>query len=128
MDNYDDSGSIQWKWVFISILIFFAAQLAVSVILFIVGLLTLGIGFILFIFLKPIAYFITGIVTGYLSPGITIKEPAIGAIVIAVLSLIWEIVKDGDGKIISTIIVGVIAYFVALTGAKIGERIQGNQV
>ena len=128
MSDLNSSSSLQWKWVFISIGIFFLAQIAISIVMFIVGIFTLGIGFVLFIFLKPIAYFITGIVTGYLSPGVTIKEPAIGAVIVSVISLLYEIFKSGDGAIFSTIFVGIIAYFVAIAGAKIGERLQGNRI
>ena len=126
MSDSTSATSIRWKWVIISIGIFFVAQLLISVIFFVLGILTLGIGFLLFFILKPVAYFVTGIITGYLSPGLTIREPAIGAIVIAVLSLVFELMRQGESRIIGIIVVGVIAYFVAIAGAKIGERLQGN--
>jgi hypothetical protein len=138
--SYDSENSpIQWKWVFFSIIVFFILQAILSVVFGIFGVITLGIGFILFrvitlgigfilfIFIKPIVYFLGGIVTGYFSPGITLKEPAIGAIIVTILGVLFESGRFGFGRLIWMIITGVISYILAIAGASMGEKLQQNK-
>jgi len=119
--------SIDWKWVLVSLVVLLAAQIALSIVFGILGILTLGIGWVLFLFLKPAVYFLGGMLTGYISPGITIREPAIAAVVIAVVGAIFDGRGSGGGTLIATIVAAVIAFFCALAGAQIGERIQRNR-
>jgi hypothetical protein len=118
---------IEWKWVLVSIVVFLIIQVVLSVIFGVFGLLTLGFGFVLFIVVKPLTYFIGGIVTGRLSPGITIREPAIGAVIISVLGIIFDSTRAPAGRILWMILAGVVAFLLALAGAQIGERIQRTQ-
>lgn len=119
MSDYD-SGTIQWNWVFISMAIFFVAQVILGVVFTIFGVLTLGIGFLLFIIFKPIVYFIGGFITGKLSPGLTIKEPAIGALIMVVLGTIFDSSHSTSG-LGWLILSSIIAFGCALFGAQIGE-------
>jgi hypothetical protein len=114
------SGSVDWKWVFISMGIFLVAQVTLGVVFTIFGLLTLGIGFIAFLIFKPIVYFVGGYITGVMSPGITVKEPAIGALLIVVLSGIFDFHRIHHG-LLWIIISAAVAYFCALWGAQMGE-------
>ncbi len=115
--------SIDWKWVFISMVIFFIIQIAVNIVFGVFGILTLGIGFILFIIAKPVAYFLGGFITGYISPGITLTEPALGAVFITVLGTIFDSFRH-PGRLFGMVIAGIIAFILALWGAYMGEKAQ----
>ena len=115
--------SLNWTWVFISVLIFLVSQAVINTVFAIFGILTLGIGFILFIIAKPIAYFIGGYITGMLSPGLTIKEPAIGAAIVAVGGVLFDAGTMYPGRIIGLILSGIVAFILATAGAQMGERV-----
>jgi hypothetical protein len=117
---------MEWKWFIVSIIIFFILQLILTIVFGIIGVITLGIGFILFLILKPAAYFIGGFLTGLISPGITMKEPAFGAASIAALGLLFDLLRFSPGKMIGTIIATVVAFFIALIGAYLGEKVSGS--
>lgn len=123
----DGTTGLRWGWVFGSMLIFVIAQAVISLIFGALGVLTLGLGFILFVLLKPVTYFLGGIVTGLFSPGITIAEPAIGAVVITILGALLDASFVRHGRLIWTIISSIVAFFLALAGARIGERVQGTK-
>lgn len=120
-DYQEKSGSFDLRWMFISLAVFLVAQVAVNAVFKIFGILTFGIGFLLFFIAKPLAYFIGGYITGKLSPGITIREPAIGAVIIAVGGVLLERGLFGPGMLFNLILSAVIAYAVALFGARLGE-------
>lgn len=121
MDKLFDFNKVDWKWVGISILIFFIAQIVLSVVFGIFGVLTLGIGFLLFIIFTPVMYFVGGFITGYASPGITLIEPAIGALIMNVAGALFN--RHGG---FGTIITAVIAFVFALIGAYMGEKFQSQ--
>lgn len=123
-ENGMSTTRVAWKWVALSVLIFVVVQIAISIVFGIFGFLTLGIGFVLFLILKPLTYFFGGMITGYLSPGITIREPAIGAVIVSTLGIIFDASRAPAGRVLWLILSGAIAFFVALAGAQIGERMQ----
>jgi hypothetical protein len=118
------SSSIDWKWVFWGILILLVVQFVVSIAFFVFGIVTLGIGFLLYIFLKPISYFLGGLLTGMLSPGITIKEPAISAVIATAIGILFDASQAAPGRFLWLILASVVAFFFSVTGAKLGEKIQ----
>jgi len=126
-DNYETSPVINWKWVGASMIIFFIVQLILSIAFGLFGILTLGLGFLLFIIIKPIVYFAGGLITGVLSPGVTIKEPAIGAVAITVLGGIFDAGLLLQGRMLATILASILAFVVALIGATIGENMTGSR-
>jgi hypothetical protein len=119
--------SLDWKWVGIGVIILLVVQFALSLVFGIFGLLTLGFGFLLFAILKPVAYFLGGLLTGYVSPGITIREPAIAAVIVAVAGILFDAGRTGAGTVLLMIISVVIALVLAVAGAQIGERMQRNR-
>lgn len=119
--------SIDWKWVGIGLVILLAVQLALSISFSLLGFLTLGFGFLLFAVLKPITYFLGGMLTGYVSPGITIREPAVAAVIVAVAGILFDAGRTAGGRLVGIIISGVIALILAIAGAQIGERMQRNR-
>jgi hypothetical protein len=103
--------------------VFLITQIVVNVAFAVFGLMTLGIGFLLFLIAKPVVYFIGGFVTGRLSPGITIREPAIGAVVISVLGTVFDAGRADGGQVFGMIISGIVAFALALWGARLGEGV-----
>ena len=121
------TAKLEWKWVGLSVLIFLVVQVVLNVVFGVFGLLTLGFGFLLFVIVKPLTYFVGGIATGYFSPGVTIREPAVGAVIVSVFGIIFDASRSSGRSILWMIISGVIAFFLALAGAQIGERMQRNK-
>ena len=121
------TAKLEWKWIGISVLIFLAIQVVLSIVFGVFGILTLGFGFLLFVIVKPLTYFLGGIATGLLSPGITIREPAVGAVIVSVLGIIFDASRSSGGRVVWMIVSGVIAFLLALAGAQIGERRQRSQ-
>ncbi len=114
-------GTFNVRWFLYSIIIFFIAQIFLSILFVLFGFFTFGIGFLLFLVLKPLTYYIGGYITALLSPGITIREPAAGALAIVVLGFLFDAGRVSGGHFIGLIFSGVIAYFCALWGARSGE-------
>jgi hypothetical protein len=121
---------MRWKWVAISGGAVFAVKVAV---------LALVIGFYGEDILERIAggtadggtvmravlavlggYFLAGAGVAYLSPGLTLKEPAIGA----ALAVGGDNLLSGSGGQ-GVLVAWVLPYFLALAGARLGERLQG---
>lgn len=119
-------------WVFISMGVFVGIEMVLGGLLgkYVVGrYLSMSLRFTLQGLLHVTSYFLGGIIVGFISPGIRIKEPAIGAF-LAVLSMMlltfftpYTFIRMTSGKLF---IGGAIAFVLALAGARIGERIAGN--
>jgi zinc ribbon protein len=113
-------GPVQWKWVGIGAAVIVATQFGFGFVLgavlalagspdpsgavvAVVALLGLPIG---------------GVIVALMSPGLTIREPAIGAVIaIAVLGVI-----SGHQSLLGLLL----GYVLTLGGAKLGERLQGR--
>ena len=115
---------LDWKWVLIGSVIFVVVQVVLNVVFTVFGVITLGFGFLLFAIVKPVTYFVGGIVTGRVSPGVTIREPAIAAVLVSVLGTIFDASRSSGARVLWMILAGVVAFFLALAGAQIGERMQ----
>lgn len=63
-------------------------------------------------------FFIGGFISAYLSPGVTLKEPAIAIAVLATLSNLLTL------GLASSIVSWIIPYLIAYLGAKYGEKFQ----
>jgi hypothetical protein len=122
MSDRSSLSTVQWKWVLASMGIFFVVQLVLNMAFVVFGLLTFGFGFLLFAIVKPITYFVGGLVTGRLSPGVTITEPAIGAVAITVLGTIFDATQVARGRVGWMILSSFIAFLLAMWGARVGER------
>jgi len=119
-------NGIQWTWVGISLIIMMITQVILGVAFTLFGIVTLGFGFLLFLFLKPITYFIAGFLTGIISPGITIIEPAIGVAIATSLGVIFDAHRLFPGRVVALVFSGALAFFLALWGATLGEKAQGH--
>ena len=114
-------GTFNWRWFFYSMVIFFIAQAVLSIFFIVFGFFTFGLGFLLFLILKPLAYYLGGFVTAVLSPGITIREPAAGALTITVLGSVFDSSGTSGLHLAALAVSGAVAYFCALWGARSGE-------
>lgn len=126
MSQIFDVSKIQIKWVGLSIVIFIIAQIIIAVVFGLVNLVTIGVlGLLLGWAVPLIVYFLTGLITGILSPGITIFEPAIGAGLIVTIGSILGF--NGKTNPFATLLLAVLAFVLALVGAYIGEKQQINK-
>ncbi|MBN2738356.1 MAG: hypothetical protein JXR70_15340 [Spirochaetales bacterium] len=121
-----DASKIQIKWVGISIIVFIVAQALIMLVFGIANVFTLGIfRFLLNLILPPLVYLGTGYITGRISPGITIFEPAIGSGLIVTLSSFLGF--NGRLNLVLTILLAALAFILSLVGAYIGEKQQLNK-
>jgi hypothetical protein len=77
------------------------------------------------------SFFIGGIIIGVISPGVRIYEPAVGAFLSIATMLVITLLTPISFihfSLTKVIVGGGIAFFLALSGAKIGERLMGNKV
>ena len=93
--------------------------------------MSISLKFLLQGLLNLVSFFIGGFVIGLISPGIRIHEPAVGAFLSVSLMLCitfftpYSFIHFSFTKVI---IGGAIAFFLALSGAKLGERAIGTRV
>lgn len=123
-DQPDDS--IEWGWILAGTIVGTAISLvAANVILKIAGLV-----YTPFLLALVLGLVITGIIIGWKSPGITIKEAALAGFITTVLNLnIFKLSLDPDTMYMTTTII-IIALAAGLVssyiGGVIGEKMQGN--
>lgn len=73
------------------------------------------------------SFFVGGLIIGWASPGVTLKEPAMAATIAVAVNLVIATATEGafPNVIGAAIMIG-LAYALGLAGAKLGERIQGE--
>ena len=121
-----EQDSFEWKWAGIACGIYLALQLVVLVVLPLIisaydpqGLAGLG--------LSVVIWFIGGIVMGFISPGKTFLEPAVGAAIAALPTIAYlkAITPEGfEPSLLAYIVTGMMGIMISLFGAFIGERAQ----
>lgn len=128
------SREFSWPWVLGSMCVFLVVE---AVLGGIVGKYVLGrylshsFLFLTQGLLNLSSYFIGGVLVGLFSPGLRISEPALGAFFSVALMLgmsfftPYTFIRFSASKLL---IGGVIAYALALAGAKLGERLAGNRI
>ncbi len=117
--------SFEWKWVGVSFGVYFLLQA------FFLALLPLflssydpqglpGLG------ISVGVWFVGGIVVGFISPGKTFLEPAVGALLAVIPTILWlmHIADVYQLSMLAYAVGGLIGVFVTLFGAFLGERIQ----
>jgi hypothetical protein len=124
--NQSERPALQWKWVAIGGVAVAAAQLGVGV------LVGLGGGAMAASAAEPgflativaascVAYLLAGAAVGYLSPGLTLKEPALGA---AAAITLFNLATGNP----AAIGVGwILPFGLTLLGAKLGEKLQAQR-
>lgn len=132
LENHSQDEPFSWKWVFISLAIFIGMEVILGVLLgyVVVGrYVSLSLRFLLQGLLNLASYFVGGFLIGVVSPRVRVVEPAVGAFfaVAATIGLTlftpYAFIRFSMTKIL---IGGAIAFALALTGAKLGERLTGR--
>ncbi|MEM9193620.1 MAG: zinc ribbon domain-containing protein [Myxococcota bacterium] len=122
--RYQQTG-FEWKWVFISLGVYIVLQG-----IFLVGLdmLVAALDFqgLPGLMISAALWFVGGIIVGFLSPGKTFLEPAIGALLAVLPTVAWLMYIDVVAQISmpAYIIGGFLGVMITLFGAFIGERVQ----
>jgi len=121
-----------WTWVIISMVIFVGFELLIGGLLggFLQGRYrSLSTSFLIQGTLNLASYFIGGLLIGLISPRVRINEPAVGAFLAVALMMAltiftpYSFIRFSLGKLV---VGGIIAFALALTGAKLGEKLTGN--
>ena len=121
------------KWMFASMGVFIGIELVLGGMVggLLVGRFTsVGLRLVLQGSLYLASFFIGGFIIGLVSPSLRILEPAAGAFLSVALMLVFSIFTPFTFirfSLVKMFVGGAIAVFLALTGAKIGERITGHR-
>ena len=132
--KYDRDQPFSTKWMLASMGIFIGIELLIGGIVgeIVVGrFMSLSLRFMLQGLLNLVSFFIGGFIVGVISPGLRIREPATGAFLSVALMLILSIFTPYSFirfSLTKMLIGGAIAFCLALTGAKIGEKVTGHQI
>jgi hypothetical protein len=120
------------RWMIASALIFIASELLLGGLVgeLVVGrFMSMGLRFMLQGLLYVTSFFVGGFIVGLISPGIRTTEPAVGAFlsvtIMLALSLFtpYSFIRFSLMKMLAG---GGVAFLLALTGARLGERVVGN--
>ncbi|MFC1526675.1 hypothetical protein ACFL6X_07695 [Candidatus Latescibacterota bacterium] len=129
-----DTQAFSVKWMLFSLLIYIAAEIVLGVWVggVVVGkYMSISLRFMLQGLLNLASYFVGGFIIGLISPGLRIYEPAAGAFLAVALMLLLTIFTPYrfiQFSMTKMLIGGGIAFFLALAGARLGERLSGNRV
>ena len=129
-----DTQTFSVKWMLFSVLIYIAAEIVLGIWVggVVVGkYLSVSLRFMLQGLLNLASYFVGGFIIGLISPGLRIYEPAAGAFLAVSLMLLLTILTPFNFiqfSMTKMLIGGGIAFFLALAGARLGERVSGNRV
>ena len=122
------------KWVVGSMAVFIAAEILFGVLLanVLAGPVTsMSLRFMLQGVLNLLGFFVGGVLIGLISPGLRIREPAMGAFLCVVLMMgltlftPYSFIRFSMTKML---IGGAVAFWLALVGARFGERLAGNRM
>ena len=134
MLKYDRDRPFSTRWMFASMGVFIGIELLLGGIVgeVVVGrFMSIGLRFMLQGLLYVTSFFVGGFIIGVISPGLRTREPAAGAFLSVALMLILSIFTPYSFirfSLAKMLLGGAVAFFLALTGAKIGERVTGQAV
>lgn len=126
--------SFSKKWMFASMVIFIGVELFIGGLIgnFVLGrFMSLSLRFMLQGLLNLISFFIGGFIIGLISPGVRIHEPAVGAFFSVSIMLCLSIFTPYSFihfSLTKMLMGGVAAFFLALIGARFGEKVAGNRI
>lgn len=121
------------KWMIISMVIFIASEIVIGYLVgnLIVGrFASMGLKFLLQGLCMLLAFYLGGFLVGMISPGVRIWEPAAGAFCSVALLMVVTLFTPSifyHFGLTKVILGGVIAFGLALHGAKLGERVMRNK-
>jgi len=127
-----ESQDFSVRWMLIAMAIFIGVELIIGGLVgnVLVGrFMSISLRFMLQGLLHLVSFFLGGLVIGIISPGVRIFEPAAGAFLSVTLMLSLSFFTPYgfiQFSITKLLIGGAIAFGLALTGARLGERLMGN--
>ncbi|WP_066631323.1 hypothetical protein [Labilibacter marinus] len=122
------------RWMWISFTIFIITELILGGLIggVVIGsYMSINLRFLLQGILNLLAFFIGGFIVGLITPGVRVYEPAVGAFLSVLVTLLLTFFTPFSFlqfSMTKVLIGGGIAFFLAMTGAKMGERASGNKV
>jgi len=122
------------KWMLASMGIFIGVELFLGGLVgeLVVGrFMSISLRFIIQGLLNLVSFFIGGFIIGLISPGIRTLEPALGAFFSVAIMLCLTFFTPYSFihfSLTKMLIGGIIAFALALSGAKLGEKVTGNRV
>jgi hypothetical protein len=128
-----DSRPFSKKWMCASMGIFIAVELLLGGLIgdVLIGrYMSISLQFLSQGLLHIVSFFIGGFIVGLVSPGLRVQEPAAGAFLSVSLMLALSVFTPYriiQFSLLKMLIGGVIAFCLALAGARLGERITGNK-
>lgn len=120
------------SWMFASMGVFIAVELVLGGLVgeVLVGrFASVGLRFMLQGSLYVVSFFVGGFVIGLISPGLRVREPAVGAFLSVALMLVMSVFTPYSFirfSLQKMLVGGAIAFLLALAGARLGERLTGN--
>ncbi len=133
MNNYGSDSVFSKKWMILSMIIFITTEIILGGFIgkVVVGkYLSISLRFFIQGLLNLLSYFLGGFVIGAISPGIRIYEPAAGAFLSVAAMLCMSFFTPYSFihfSLQKMIIGGVIAFFLALYGARLGEKLTNKK-
>lgn len=120
------------RWMFASLLVFIALELLLGKLVseWAGGYMSLSLRFLLQGALNLFSYFLGGFIIGVISPGLRREEPAVAALLAVALMLSMSLFTPYSFirfSVLKLVLGGAIAFGLALTGARLGERLMGNR-
>ena len=129
-----EERSFSYKWMILSMITFIGIELVLGGLVgevLLGGSVSMSLHFILQGLLNLVSYFIGGLLIGAISPGLRMREPAVGAFcsVALMLGLMlftpYSFIRFSLTKLL---LGGIIACFLAYWGAELGEKLTGHRV
>lgn len=130
--SYKSRNEFSFTWMIISVFIFIGTELILGGLIgeyVLSRYLSHNLRFLIQGLLNLSSYLIGGFIIGLISPGIRTLEPALGAFLCVSVMLILTFFTPYSFihfSLLKMMIGGGIAYLLALTGAKFGERLSRN--
>ncbi len=117
--------TFEWKWAFIAFAVYLSLQAVFLVGLYLV-IPTYDPQGLPGLMISAAVWFFGGIIVGFISPGKTFIEPAVGALLAVVPTVGWLMYIEDVAQLslLAYIIGGLLGVMVTLFGAFIGEKLQ----
>jgi hypothetical protein len=127
---------LEWKWVIIGAVIIIALNQATSFLLaepvavpLVLELGMLGGLLVFALLIGLLSYFVGGVIVGRMSPGETVREPAVASLFAVGLNLVLNIAINGQvPSVLGIAIAAGLGFGLGLAGGKVGEAWQARSV
>lgn len=117
--------SFEWKWVAISFAVYALLQ-AIALVLLPMVISSYDPQGLPGLLISAAVWFVGGALVGFISPGKTFLEPAVGALLAVVPTLLWlnHIADVYQLSLMANVVGGLLGVMVTLLGGFLGEKLQ----